>query len=197
MTDDKETATAKAISETIAKLLQAPTQMAAAMASTLAQRSMSSGCEIPPPCWEPRHAGTCRLEMIPGGSATIRLHVSNCGWSPQVVVITALGKLAGWMSFSPTTLFLDPQDAATSTVTVHLPPTVAHGQRYTAPIIIRGCVDHFVRVEIAVTDCTDKKGCDVTVKDCTDNIHHWYDHFYCPRPCRTHRVPGTAGVKDG
>jgi hypothetical protein len=21
------------------------------------------------------------------------------------------------------------------------------------------------------------------VEDCPDLIHHWYDHFYCPRPC--------------
>ena len=197
MTDDKETAAAKTISDTIAKLLQVPTTLAAAMAGPLVQRSFSSGCEIPPPCWEPRHAGTCTLEMMPGSSATIRVHVSNCGWSRQVVAITAIGKIAGWMTFSPTTLFLDPQEVATIVVTMHLPPTASLGQRFSAPIIIRGCVDHFVRIEIAVTDCAGKSCCDVSVKDCADNIHHWYDHFYCARPCHNIRVPGTVGVKDG
>ncbi len=197
MIDDKDTATAKAISDTIAKLLQAPTQLAAAMAGTLAQRSFASGCEIPAPCWEPRHAGTCRLEMTPGSAATVRVHVSNCGWSRQVVAITAMGKMAGWMTFSPTSLFLDPQEVATITVTVHLAPTASMGQRFAAPIIIRGCVDHFVRIELSVADCAGKSCCDVAVSDCADNMHHWYDHFYCARPCRTARVPGTVGDRDG
>ena len=24
---------------------------------------------------------------------------------------------------------------------------------------------------------------ELTVEDCPDLVHHWYDHFYCPRPC--------------
>jgi hypothetical protein len=28
----------------------------------------------------------------------------------------------------------------------------------------------------------------VEVEDCPDLIHHWYDHFYCDRPC-TDRKP--------
>jgi hypothetical protein len=26
------------------------------------------------------------------------------------------------------------------------------------------------------------------VDDCPDNIHHWYDHFYCDRGCPQHQV---------
>jgi hypothetical protein len=197
MTDATDNATAKAISGTIAKLLQAPTSMAAALAGTLSQRTFASGCDIPAPCWEPRHAGTCAFEMTPGGTASIRVRVSNCGWSRQVVAITALGKMAGWMTLSPTALFLDPQETDTLTVTLHLPQTVQPGQHFSAPVIIRGCIDHFVRVEISVGECSGNRSCDVMVKDCADNIHHWYDHFYCARPCRNVRTPGAGGVKDG
>jgi hypothetical protein len=24
---------------------------------------------------------------------------------------------------------------------------------------------------------------EVEIEDCPDLIHHWYDHFYCERPC--------------
>jgi hypothetical protein len=29
---------------------------------------------------------------------------------------------------------------------------------------------------------------EVEVDDCPDNIHHWYDHFYCERGCPQHQV---------
>ncbi|MEP7347781.1 MAG: hypothetical protein ABI877_21100 [Gemmatimonadaceae bacterium] len=196
MTHPASSTAAKALGGAIASVLDAPTQVAAALAGALTKGS-SCGCEIPPPCWEPQPAGTCCLELTPGGSATIRVHVSNCGWNRQLVSITALGKIAGWMSFSPTTLILDPIERATILVTVHLPNGLNPGDRLSGPIIIRGCRDHYARVEVTVADCAGKNTCDVVVDDCPDNIHHWYDHFYCPRPCRNARTPGTKGVNDG
>ena len=187
------TPSARAISGAIADVLDAPVRVATALAGALAGRAQSS-CEIPPPCWEPRPAGTCCLELTPGTPATIRVHVSNCGWTRQVVAISGLGKLAGWMTISPTTLLLGPQERATVLVTVQAPATAKLGEMLSGPLIIRGCVDHFVRVEVTITDCTGRNACDVAVNDCQDQIHHWYDHFYCPRPCRTVRTPGIRGV---
>jgi hypothetical protein len=188
---------AKALGNAIAGMLQGPTKVAAALAGTLVQRASSCGCEIPPPCWEPQPAGTCSLDLSPGGTATLRVHVSNCGWTRQVVAITALGKMAGWMSFSPTSLILDPMERMTMLVTIHVPDNVTMGYRFSAPIIIRGCRDHFIRLEIAISDCSGANCCDITVNDCADNVHHWYDHFYCARPCRTSRDTTGGGVKDG
>ena len=74
------TPSARAISGAIAGVLDAPVRVATALAGALAGRAQSS-CEIPPPCWEPRPAGTCCLELTPGTPATIRVHVSNCGWT--------------------------------------------------------------------------------------------------------------------
>ncbi len=180
----------------IAKLLEMPTQFAAAVVGGALERT-SSGCTIPPPCWEPKHAGTCNLMLVPGNKALIRIHVMNCGWSRQVVSVTALGKLAGWITFSPTTLLLDPQERATLLVAVQAPEWAKVGERLSGPVIIRGCRNHFVRVELVLGECTSNSCCDITIDDCAENVHHWYDHFYCPRPCNAPRPSGTTGVRDG
>ncbi len=196
MTQPTGSSSSSALGGAIAGLLDAPTQLAAAFAGALSQRS-SGCCNVPPPCWEPRPAGTCCLELSPGSSATIRVHVSNCGWTKQLISITALGKMAGWMTFSPTTLILDPIERATILVTVQAPNTLKVGERFSGPIIVRGCLDHFARVDITITECPGAKCCDVVVDDCQDQVHHWYDHFYCPRPCQSVRVPGTREVTNG
>jgi len=213
MINSAGTTSARALGGAVAGVLEIPAQIAAALGGALTNRTSSSCgcsscssssrsslscCEIPPPCWEPQPVGTCCLELTPGSSATIRVHVSNCGWSRQVVAITALGKMAGWMTFAPTALLLDPQERATMLVTVHVPTTAPLGHSFSAPLIIRGCRDHYARVEIKVNDCAGARNCcDVCVDDCADQIHHWYDHFYCPRPCRNVRVPGTTGTTTG
>ena len=94
------------------------------------------------------------------------------------------------MTFAPTTFILGPQERATVLVTVHVPAAAHVGQRFSTPLIIRGCLDHFARIEIAIADCAGARTCcDVCVDDCQDQIHHWYDHFYCPRPCHNLRLP--------
>jgi hypothetical protein len=113
------------------------------------------------------------------------VHVSNCGWNRQIVGITALGKLAGILTFEPTTLILGPMERATFLVTVHVPANVKPGVRLSGPLIIRGCLDHFAKIDVIVAECAGTNCCDISVDDCPDHIHHWYDHFYCPRPCRT------------
>ncbi len=183
-----------ALGNSIAKFLELPTQLATSVVGGALDRT-SCGCAIPTPCWEPKHEGTCRLTLMPGNKANIRLHILNCGWRPQVVLITGLGKLAGWMTFSPTTMSLGPQERATMNVTVQVPDGINTGERLSGPVIIRGCRDHFVRVEVTVGECgLVTCGCDIEIDDCADNVHHWYDHFYCPRPCNATRQPGT---KDG
>ncbi len=185
-----------AIGNSLARILDMPTQLAAAFVGSALERT-SSGCTIPAPCWEPRHAGSCSLTLVPGNTVIIRVHVLNCGWTRQVVAVSALGKLAGWITFTPTTLMLDPQERATLRVAVQAPDWAKAGERLSGPIVIRGCRNHFVRVEVTIGDCTTDSCCDISIDDCADNVHHWYDHFYCPRPCNAPRPPGTVGVKDG
>jgi hypothetical protein len=182
--NDASVDSTNALGNAIAALLAAPAQLAAALAGGAVQQT-SPGCEIPAPCWEPRPAGTCELVLPPGGTGTLRIHVNNCEWSRRVLLITAVGKIAGWLKFTPTTLVIDPQGDETFLVTVRVPEEVKPGQRLTGPVVVRGCNDHFVKVIVRVEECAGRTCRDVHVKDCADNIHHWYDHFYCPRPCRT------------
>jgi hypothetical protein len=183
----------RALGDAIAILLNVPAQMAAALAGAATTRA-APGCEIPPPCWEPRPAGTCQIMLPPGGTATLRVHVTNCDWTRRVVGITAVGKIAAWLKFEPTHWIVDPHERQTFVVTVRVPDAVKAGQSLSGPLLVRGCNDHFVRLEATVADCAAGACCDVHVKDCPDHIHHWYDHFYCPRPCRN---VATRDVKDG
>jgi len=176
-------ASTRALGDTIAALYNVPIQLASAVSGGLASRQ-SQGCEIPPPCWEPRPAGRCQLDLPPGATATIRVHVTNCGWARQVVGITATGRLAGIVKLEPTTLIVEPQDQATFKVSVHLPDKVPAGEVLSGALLVRGCLDHFARVTVRVAECASATCCDIQVQDCPDHIHHWYDHFYCPRPCR-------------
>ncbi len=184
------------LGNSMTRMLDVPARLAAAVVGGALERT-SSGCTIPPPCWEPKHAGTCNLTLVPGNKALLRLHVMNCGWNRQIVSVTAIGKLAGWISFTPTTLLVDPQERATIVVSVQAPEWAKAGERLSGPVIVRGCRDHFVRVEIVVADCTTAACCDFAIDDCADRVHHWYDHFYCMRPCNTPRRPTTAGARDG
>lgn len=178
----------QALGNAIAALVETPAQIAAAFVDNITGRA-SGGCEIPSPCWEPRRAGVCRLTLPPGCAGKIRVHVTNCDWTRHVVVVTAGGRMAGWMTIDPTTIVVDPHERATIAVSVRVPDDVKLGQTFSAPIIVRGCNDHYFRVELSVSECSVRASCEVFVEDCPDHIHHWYDHFYCPRPCR-HRDPG-------
>ncbi len=187
MTCSGGTALPRAVGGAVSGILAAPAQLAASLAGALSGRA-AAPCEIPPPCWEPRPAGSCCLELTPGSTGTVRVKVSNCGWHRQMVEITALGKIAGWMIFTPTTLIVGPQEHATFVVRVHVPDEAKPGRSFSAPIIVHGCNDHFARLELTVAECAQRICCDVEVNDCPDNLHHWYDHFYCPRPCRNSRL---------
>jgi hypothetical protein len=184
---------ARALGDAIGGLLAAPASIAAALAGAFAGRG-AQGCVIPPPCWEPRPFGTCTLTLTPGSTGTIRIRVHNCDWTRRVVGITAAGRLAALLRFEPTTLIVDPQDEAVFRVLVRVPDGVKPGQTIGGPILVRGCVDHFARVVVTVGECAAQSCCDLEVKDCPDHIHHWYDHFYCPRPCRN---LSNRGIKDG
>ncbi len=188
MTEGDNRVDTRALGETIAGLLTVPAQIVAGLAGSLAG-ARSSGCAIPPPCWEPQPAGRCTLTLAPGCAGKIRVRVSNCGWDHHVVGVTAVGKIAGWMTFAPTTMVLGPMEEGTFEVIVKAPDGVKPGEKLSGPLLIRGCRDWFVRVEVRIEECAGCTGCDVSVDDCADQLHHWYDHFYCPRPCRTTRIP--------
>lgn len=181
---------ARLLGNVVTTLFDAPVRMATALAGAATQAT-SRGCEIPPPCWEPRRAGVCRMVLTPGGTGTVRLQVTNCGWDRHIVALRASGTLASWITLSPTTVVIGPQDRATMLASIHVPDRMKPGLRATGLLLVRGCRDHVVRLEVAIAECADCAGCTVPIDDCADYLHHWYDHFYCYRPCRN-RVSGVV-----
>ena len=180
-----------AVGDAITSLLGLPAAVADTLADALTDRR-GDCCTIPTPCWLPQPSGKCVLTLAPGDSGVIALRVENCGWVPRTYVISATGHLAGLLTIVPTTFLLHPLEVATVFVKVTVPAAALPGTMVVGPVLIRGCRIHFVKVVVHVAAVSVPVKCEHTVCDCPDNIHHWYDHFYCPRPCLPSvREPGT------
>ena len=173
---------ATALSDALASLLGLPATVAGSLTDALVERR-GDCCEIPTPCWLPQPSGKCVLTLAPGDSGIIALKVENCDWVPHTYVISATGHLAGLLAITPTTLLLHPLEVATAFVKVSIPATALPGTTVVGPVLIRGCRIHAVKVVVHVAAASLAVKCAPKVRDCPDNIHHWYDHFYCPRPC--------------
>jgi hypothetical protein len=139
----------------------------------------SCGCDIPPPCWYPKSAGQVTSHVCPGGTAVLRIRVTNCGPTARTIQVEAEKP----MKADPEALQLGPMERGVVTVSLPIPTDQAaeSGREYL--VWIHGCHDHFIRWTID----TDKRGADscheLDVEDCPDYLHHWYDHFYCAHPC--------------
>jgi hypothetical protein len=137
-------------------------------------------CEIPPPCWEPQPIGDVTTRACPGNKAVLRLHVVNCGSSGRTVTVDATNKE---IDVTPGSVTLGPYEDATVVLSLDVPTAAKEGEREKAVVWVRGCYVHYLRWTVAVT-CKNANCCsDVSVEDCPDLVHHWYDHFYCERPC--------------
>ena len=69
-------------------------------------------------------------------------------------------------------------------VSLAVPTGSTKGQTQKSLVWIRGCKDYFIRWTV-VTAASGVSCCatELELEDCPDLIHHWYDHFYCQRPC--------------
>jgi hypothetical protein len=146
--------------------------------------SHTCGCEIPPPCWTPISLGSVRSPVCPGGKAVVRLRVTNCGFTPQAVHVSANDTA---VSVDPASLTFGPLDQATFILTRELPATAARDDRHPILVAVRGSRDYFFRWTVESSGRNARCSSDLAVDDCPDLIHHWYDHFYCERPRRNQR----------
>jgi len=146
-------------------------------------------CDVPAPCWMPVELGELTTHVCIGGTATLRVEVTNCGLSPRTIRIEAKGDTAS-VTVTPDTLTLDSMRHGASLVSVTVPATASHGQEFEELIWVNGCRKHFLRWTVKVAhrgaDCCHE----IEVSDCPDLVHHWYDHFYCDRPCSTRNATG-------
>jgi hypothetical protein len=167
------------------------TQGMAARGSSRTPRSQMLGrcCDVPPPCWMPVELGDLTTHVCAGGTATLRVQVTNCGLSTRTIRVEAKGDLAS-VTVKPDTLSVDSMRHGASVVSIAVPADASCGQEFEELIWVHGCRKHFLRWTVKVA----RRGADccheIEVSDCPDLIHHWYDHFYCDRPCPDRNARG-------
>lgn len=145
-------------------------------------RRSSGGCRIPPPCWAPQPIGTVVSHGCQGGTATVRLRITNCSVKRRNITVDAVGKVSG-VTVTPSNLVLDPMEHDYVAASVMIPADSATGTSYELILWVHGCQDHYLRWTVRVASRGVSCCHEIEVDDCPDLVHHWYDHFYCERPC--------------
>jgi hypothetical protein len=142
-----------------------------------------SCCDIPEPCWMPQPLGEFTCRVCSGSAATIRLRVTNEDIRPRTMIALASGPAAGQVTFAPSSLPLGPKERGNITASLIVPATATEGEAFELILWLRGCRDYYLRWIVTAGSRTGCCAHEISVCDGPDNILHWYDHFYCPRPC--------------
>jgi hypothetical protein len=150
-------------------------------------------CTIPPPCWMPQPLGECESHVAQCKTACVRLVITNCDRVKRTIAVQAAGPGAERVTVSPTSVALPPMERATVTACVSIPDDAKTGEKIETLLWVRGCKEHYLRWTVSVGTVGIDSCHEVEVCDCPDYVHHWYDHFYCVRPCpQTGRTPTGA-----
>lgn len=152
----------------------------------------SSCCDIPDPCWMPVSDGTVTCKLRSGATAQLWLTVTNENYINQAYTATAAGADASLVVLSPHTFNLGPKERGIVSATLTVPSNPK--KHYDILIWVAGCQKHFVRWEIDSSGKNDRCCHDVSVHDRPNYVVHWYDHFYCPRPCFHSSTRPTPGL---
>jgi hypothetical protein len=172
----------------VLNLLGAGTKSAAESLGGMKLPKMHSCCDIPDPCWMPKALGEVKCQVGANGTGQIKFIVTNHDFRAHTFNAQSAGKDAAMVQFAPTQIALGPKER--TTIVAHFTAPKEAGT-YEVVVWISGCRDHYLRWTVEVGD--KQKDCcyEVTVDDVPDYVVHWYDHFYCPRPCPA--VHGRAG----
>lgn len=170
----------------IADLLDRGAAAGASLVDTVARSPMlprpgGCSCEIPPPCWMPRELRETTSCACGGGTAVIRFRVTNRSIQTTEVTIDAVGDDAAAVQITPAKLTLVPLQRGV--VTVSLPVDAAGAGERELLLRIHGCVEHVLRWTVHRARRGGDSCHEIDVDDAPDYVHHWYDHFYCARPC--------------
>lgn len=142
----------------------------------------SGCCEIPSPCWMPVPLGELRSVACAGATASVQLRVTN-GQPVARQIEVLFAPTAAQVDVAPPTLQLGPMERGRVTATVTVPTSADKGWSLELLLWVRGCRSHFLRWTVEACDGA-ACGChEIDVLDAIDPRHHWYDHFYCARPC--------------
>ncbi|MDH3522188.1 MAG: hypothetical protein OES32_01250 [Acidobacteriota bacterium] len=176
------------LADAIRNLLDAQAQLGNELLAVMTGNEQQNSCDIPEPCWMPQSAGEVVSQVCPGSVATLKIEITNCDATGRLYQVSAAGSAAGSVSIQPTSLALGAKERGTVTATLKAPDATA-GQKLEALIWVRGCREHYLRWTVSVGDQGGACCHVVEIDDCPDYIHHWYDHFYCPRSCRERGTP--------
>jgi hypothetical protein len=161
-------------------------------ARKLGSRASTKSCHIPPPCWMPQPLGECTSHVSSCSVACVRLVITNCDRVARTVTVRAQGD-AKKLSVTPASVTIDPMDCAAVEVCIDIPADAPAGAKHKTIIWVDGCKLHYLVWHVSVGTVGFDSCHEVEVDDCPDYIHHWYDHFYCARPCSNQRGTDAAG----
>jgi hypothetical protein len=159
-----------------------PTTSSCGCKSCGSKSTSGCGCKIPPPCWMPQSAGCVVSRVCAGTSAALSIRVENCGPDERTITFDDAGK--NLVTFQPASLTLGPMETGTVTATLASSSSSGEGGEHSVLVWIHGCKEYYIRWTVqtakrASSVCSHE----ICIEDCPDFIHHWYDHFYCARPC--------------
>lgn len=136
-------------------------------------------CEIPPPCWIPRQLTRVTSHVCPGATASVCFQITNCGIDRRTITAQADQNA----TVTPAALDLEPFQSGVITVSYTVPAGSNNADSTEIRVFVLGCKSYFLRWTVQAS----ARGCacchEIDIDDCPDLIHHWYDHFYCVRPC--------------
>jgi hypothetical protein len=151
-----------------------------------ASSEMNSGsccsCDIPPPCWMPRQLCEVVSYGKAGNTASVTFVITNESMATRTISVVTTTPLPG-LTISATTLTLTAMERGTIEVSYVIPGTLTAGPGTEILLWVRGCKLHFLRWTVKLGLVSADTDYEVCVKDGPENLHHWYDHFYCPHPC--------------
>jgi hypothetical protein len=156
------------------------------------QGAQRSCCDIPPACWLPRPLGEIRSFVCAGGKASVRIRVTNC--QPQASHVEAAFAEAATANnvnpgkVVPEAATVGPMERKSFTASYDVPTDASKGQEIETLLWVRGCNAYYLRWVVEVMENASECCHEIKVDDCPDYVHHWYDHFYCDRPCIQSKV---------
>ena len=109
-------------------------------------------CEVPPSCWEPQPLGQVTSFVAPGGQATVRFRVTNCGFVSRTISFDA-NKSVFDVTFSPSSLALGPLERGVVSTALKMPAEAKPGAEQELILIVRGCKIYYLLWVIKVADC--------------------------------------------
>ena len=142
-----------------------------------------SCCDIPEPCWMPVSLGEIESYACEGANVVVRIMITNCDRVPRNYTISATGVDAELVDLQPTTLTIGAKERGRFVATLKIPVSEKRRPDFEVLLWVRGCKEYYLRWTVAVGTTGGDCCYEAIVEDCPDLVHHWYDHFYCVRPC--------------